>query len=196
MPDYFTLAELRALPDMGDAVKYTNARCEAAAAYIVGIIEREVGTSFVHRTIEDEAHDGGGVAVFLNKPYVRSITGAKVNGVALADTLVPAQGAAYRVVGGSPVAFPAGFQALTVTYVAGYTAEPPPDIKDAAIVGTRARLLETTSQAGMPARTTSQTSDMGTTNFVVAGEDQPTGYPEVDAVILGWKARLDVGSFA
>ena len=38
--EYFTEAELRALPHMSDTTKFTTARCDAAAAYIVGIIER------------------------------------------------------------------------------------------------------------------------------------------------------------
>jgi hypothetical protein len=59
--------------------------------------------------------------------------------------------------------------------------------------GTRARLLTMDSQAGIEDRRTSLSTDAGTIGFVIAGEDRPTGYPEVDAVILGWKKRLGSG---
>jgi hypothetical protein len=80
-----------------------------------------------------------------------------------------------------------------VTYAAGYSATPPADIKDAALQATRARLLTMDSQAGIEDRRTSLSTDQGTISYVIAGENRPTGYPEVDAVILGWKNALGPG---
>jgi hypothetical protein len=83
-----------------------------------------------------------------------------------------------------------------VTYQAGYSSTPPSDIKEAALQATRARLLTMDSQAGIEDQRTSLSTDQGTVNYVIAGEDRPTGYPEVDEVIMGWKRKLDVFGFA
>ena len=58
--------------------------------------------------------------------------------------------------------------------------------------GTRAYLLETRDQAGVLDRRSQMTNELGgSTTFVIAGKDHPTGYPQVDAVIVGWRDRLN-----
>ena len=52
MPDYFTLEEVQDTPDVD--FDFEDERIEAVAAAVVSIIEREVGTSFIARTVEDE----------------------------------------------------------------------------------------------------------------------------------------------
>lgn len=199
-PDYFTLAELRALPDMSDATRYPDATALLRAAEVVGIIEREVGTSFVARQVTDEPHDGGYYAIPLRVMFALDGTvSANEDGAAVTDDLVVRSGVLRRFSPGNRtdvLPWNRGIGNVLVTYSAGYSTEPPPDIKAAAMKATRARLLEQDSQAGIEDRRTSMTNEMGTTTFVVAGEKRPTGYPDVDAVILGWKARLDVGGFA
>jgi hypothetical protein len=194
-PEYFTLAELRALPDVSDTVRYTEARCLAAAAYVTAIIERECNTSFISRAIAGEVHDGGCYEIFLTKPWTLSVTSATENGVTVTDTLRLKTGAVLRFATGSYVPRPwlQGFGNIAITYAAGYSAAPPADVKEAALQGTRARLLTMDSQAGVEDRRTSLSTDMGVISYVIAGEGRPTGYPEVDAVILGWKKRLGSG---
>ena len=190
MPDYFTLAELKALPDMSGE---TDARIEAAAAWAVEIIEREVGTSFVARTVTDEVHDGGDAIVVLDTPYVLSVTSATENGSAVTDTLSAKAGVLRRFSTGSyaPGAWLAGCGNVTVTYEAGYSSTPPGDIKEAALAATRWHLLEGRANNVHSPRQTSITNEMGgTVNFATAGADRPTGYPDVDAVIIGWRTRL------
>jgi hypothetical protein len=193
MPDYFTLAELNELPNMAEP-RYTDSRKEAAAAYVVGIIEREVDTSFVSRTVTDERHSGGEVEIFLESNHVLSVTSATVAGVAVTDTLrVTDSGILTRFPTGSsyPTVWPQGCDNVLVTYAAGYSATPPADIKEAALQATRWRLMATNSNSDLNARQTSMTNEMGgTVQFAVAGTDRPTGYPEVDAVIVGWRNRL------
>lgn len=198
MPDYFTLAELRALPEMSDAATYTDARIEAAAAYVVAIIEREVGTSFVARTVTNEMHDGGADVIVLDSPYVLSVTSVTEDGVAVTDTLRAPDGVLRRFLPNTytPSYWTGGSGNVLVTYQAGYSTTPPADIKEAALLATRARLLETNSNAGIDDRRTSVNTDMGVINYVVAGENRPTGYPQADAVILGWKRRLNAGGIA
>jgi hypothetical protein len=199
VPDYFTLAELDALPNMSEA-RYTNARKEAAAAWAVGIIEREVGTSFVARTVTDETHDGGCYEIVLRRPFVLSVTSATEDSVAVTDTLRASGGVLRRFASATSftaLRWAAGVGNVAVTYEAGYSTVPPADVKEAALQATRWRLLATNSNSDLNARQTSITNEMGgTVNFAVAGPDRPTGYPDVDAVIIGWRNRLDVFGFA
>jgi hypothetical protein len=197
MPDYFTEAELLALPDMSGE---TSARITAAAAWAVGVIEREVGASFIARTVTAEIHDGGTDAIVLDKPYVISVTSATEDGVTVTDTLRVRHGILRRFSGATsftPITWTSGVGNVSVTYQAGYSSTPPADIKEAALAATRWHLLEGRANNVHSPRQTSITNDMGgTVNFAVAGTDRPTGYPDVDAVIIGWRDQLDVFGFA
>ena len=182
--EYFTEAELKALPDMSSE---TTSRIDAAGAWAVGVIEREVGTSFIARTITDEVHDGGTDAIILRKPYVISVTSATNTLRVRAGTLRKFSSATSF----APMVWAAGCGNVTVTYQAGYSSTPPADIKEAALAATRWHLLEGRASNVHSPRQTSITNEMGgTVNFGVAGTDRPTGYPDVDAVIVGWRNRL------
>lgn len=185
MPEYFTLEELKALPDL-DAARYDDEMMERAAAYIEGVIERAVGTSFVARTFTKTLRESD-ADTLLGSPYVLSVAS-----VVIADAAAPSS---FAVEGFSSVglsrSWPNTGRHVTVTYTSGYSDTPPADIKEAALQGTRARLLDTAGNAKVNDRTASVTNDAGgTTSYVLAGVDRPTGYPEVDAVILGWRKRL------
>lgn len=190
-PDYFTKAELQALPDMSGE---TEARIIAAAAWAVSVIEREVGTSFIARTVAGEIHDGCSRNIVLDQPYVLSVTSAMEDGVVITDTLRAKDGVLYRfsdVLSYSPTGWAWGNGNVSVTYQAGYSSTPPADIKEAALQLTRWHLLEGRASNVHSPRQTSITNDMGgTVNFAVAGPDRPTGYPDVDAVIIGWRRKL------
>ena len=191
MPEYFTLAELKALPDMSG---FSDDRIEAAAAGVVAIIEREVGTSFVPRTVTNEIHDGG-IPVVLGAPYVISVTSVSDSGSVVTGTFTARDGVLLRASGSST--FTRGSGNVSVTYQAGYSAQPPADIKEAALKATRWKLLESRASNDVSARQTSMTTDMGgTVNYAVAGPNRPTGYPDVDAVIIGWRDVLQLPSFA
>lgn len=195
--DYFTETELKALPDMSSE---TSARILAAGEWAQGVIERVVGTSFVARTVTGEVHDGGRSEIVLNKPHVLSVTSATEDGVSVTDTLRVRSGIVRRFSGATsftPITWSSGTGNVLVTYQAGYSATPPADIKEAALQATRWHLLEGKASNVTSPRQTSVSNDMGgTVNFAVAGPDRPTGYPEVDAVIVGWRDQLDVFGFA
>jgi hypothetical protein len=197
--EYFTATELDELPNMSEG-RYTTARKEAAAAYIVGIIERTVGTSFIARTVTDERHDGGTDAIVLERPYVLSVTSATEDGAAVTDTLRVVHGVVRRFSGATsftPITWASGTGNVLVTYQSGYSSTVPADLKEAALQATRWRLMATNSNSDLNARQTSITNEMGgTVNYAVAGKDRPTGYPDVDAVIVGWRDELDVFGFA
>lgn len=197
--EYFTEAELRALPDMDDTTVYTAARVSAAHDFVVGIIERRVGTSFVSRTVTAEVHDGGAYGIALDRPYVLSATSATENGVAVTDTLtVRGGGVLYKFASGAyqPTIWTEGMANVSVTYAAGYSSTPPADIKEAALIAARDHLLATDSTASVDDRYTQVTNEAGTASLAVDDDDHPFGLPRVDAVIVGWANRLDVLGFA
>lgn len=202
MPEYFTLPELRGLPDMGAVNTYTDAAVELAAAYIVGVIERVVGTSFIGRTLT-ETYDGGDgwrYGLPLRSPFVVSVTSVTENGVAVSPVPVDPDGSGvlYKYPTGAtrPSLWSYGRANIVVTYVAGYSTVPPGDVKEAALQGTRYRLLATRSGAGQTGRRKNLVTDAGTFDLSTAGPDAPTGYPEVDAVIIGWRELLGSVGFA
>lgn len=184
--EYFTLTEFRGLPDMGSQQAYPDARIEAAEDYIVGTLEREVNTAFVERT-RVETHDGGCYSILLDHAYVQSITSVTVDGTALtvSELQAPA-GLLQRIVADTPQWFDNGHQNVVVTYVYGYSSTPPLDIKEAVMQGVRSYLLSKKTSGGTDDRRTQLSTEGGTMSLVIAGEDRPTGYPELDAVINRW----------
>lgn len=200
-PDYFTLASFRdEMPDMDNATTYPDARVLRAAKHITAIIEREVGTSFIARTATAEKHNGGTAAIILRKAFPIEVDSATENGVTVTDSLAIVNGILRRYSTGSfvPVTWTWGVGNVAVTYTHGYTstlADVPGDIAEAAMQGTRSYLLEHSSNSSVLDRRSSMTNEVGTTSFVLAGEERPTGYPEVDAVIVGWRKRLNPMGF-
>ena len=192
MPDYFTLAELRAMPDVSSTSTYPDARVEAAAAYIVGVIERVVGTSFIGRTVTDEVYDGGCTGIVLKAGYVQAVSSATLDGAAVTETLLVRSGVLYRVTGtnNTPIDWPEGHGNVTVTYTAGYSSTVPGDVKEQALKGTRAHLLAGGGASSMNERRTSLSTEMGIVGLTVAGGEQYTGYPELDSTIQDWERRL------
>lgn len=184
MPDYFTLAEFRALPDMADDTVYTDAKVDAAAAYFTAIVERELGTSLVPRTVTETLDGTGSSTLLLSTPYVRSVTSITVGG-SIVDTagIVSAGGVLRYTSPGFP--WTSGVANVVVTYQAGQFDECPADIKDAVMWATRDRLLSQADQSGVDVRKTSVSTDFGTTNYILPGEKRPTGYPDLDAAIAG-----------
>ncbi|NUO35883.1 MAG: hypothetical protein HOQ45_02425 [Nocardioidaceae bacterium] len=183
MPDYFTLAEFRALPDMSDATTYADAKVEAAAAYFTAIVEREIGEPFIPRTYTETVDGTSGPILMLARPAIRSLTSVTVGGVSVDTAALNSAGGVLRYTGGASWAY--GVGNVTVTYVAGRYGTCPDDIKSAVMWATRDRLLSQADQAGIDVRRTSITTDFGTTNYVLPGEKRPTGYPDLDAAIAG-----------
>lgn len=199
---YFTLAELRALPDMSDATRYTADLCTAAGEYVEGRIESFVTTAFYPRQVTDEMHDGDEANargwIQLRKRHPLTITGCKQNGVALTAGELAGLYLKFRTLrrraSGSYTTFLdwlPGRDNILVSYTHAYSATVPGDIKGAALQWTRARLIATVSDAILQDRTSSITNDVGgTTSFVLAGVDRPSGFPDVDAVLVDWRDRV------
>lgn len=194
-PDYFTLDALRSLPNMGDVAKYPDARVLSAAAHITATIEREVGTSFVART-KSGSFDGGSFITL--GPFAQAVTAVTENGASVATNLCHLRaGILRRKSGSSFVSWASGLGNVTVTWQDYYSTTPPADVAEIAMQGTRAYLLSKNENNIMSARETGiQTDSGGVINYAIAGPDRPTGFPEVDAVIIAWRDRLNVFGFA
>lgn len=199
---YFTEAELRALPEVDDTVRYTSTRVTAVGEEVERIIEDFVGTSFVARSYTEthsgtEANRRGGW-IELEQVYPIAVTSGSQNGVALTtqeveDLWLEHRTLRRRATGSytSFVSWESGFGNVEITYTAGYSTEPPASIKQAALRATRYRLLTTDGKSGVSDRATSITNDFGNVHLSTADEDHAFGIPEVDSVLLSWRRRLE-----
>jgi hypothetical protein len=194
-PDYFTLVELRALPDCSD---FQDADILAAAAYFVAIVEREVGRPFIPRTYTDTLDGANRRSLTLSQGSIRSLTSVTVDGVAVNTALLATTSGVLRYLGYTTWIW-SGVQSanVVVTYVAGKYATCPDDIKNATMWATRDRLLSQSSAAGIDTRATSMTNDLGgTTTYMLPGEKRPTGYPDLDALIASYCRNVPSLGFA
>ncbi len=186
-PDYFTLAEFRTLPDMDDAVEYTEAKVLAAAAHFTTIVEREVGVPFIPRTYTETLSGAGttGLALAHTPTELTSVT---LNGTTVDVSRLDFTSGVLRYTStyGPGTAWGPGVGNVVVTYTAGAYDECPADVKNAVMWATRDRLLGQADQAGIDIRKTSVTTDFGTTSYILPGEKRPTGYPELDALIASY----------
>jgi hypothetical protein len=182
-PDYFTLAELRALPDCGSTT-FTDAQINAAATYFTAIVEREIGYPLIPRTFTDVLDGGGFWGLVLSQAYVRSLTTVEVDGASVSTALLTVSGGVLRYLDGS--AWSDDIANVEVVYSAGRYATCPGDIKNACLWATRDRLLSQSDSSGIDVRKTSVNTDFGTTNYILPGEKRPTGYPDLDAAIAGY----------
>jgi hypothetical protein len=191
--DYFTLAELRALPDVTEG-GFTDAQITFEAEVMQSAVESACQASFVGRATVETLDGTGGTTLRLKTPYVISITSVTVDGVTLTDQFTVDAGILERRTAGTYTSQPwtRGRRNIVVTYSAGYSSSPPSDIKGAVMWAVRDRLLTKGSQNGIDVRRTSVTNDLGgTVQYVLPGEKRPTGYPELDAVIARWANKLN-----
>ncbi len=197
-PDYFTLAEFRALPGCTGST-FTDAQINAAASYFVQIVERETKCSFIPRSRVDNLRGDGSATLELSSADVRSLTSVTVAGVtvnvagldATSGLLRYATASAFGTTGWTCGA------AVVVNYTAGRYATCPADVKDAVMWATRDRLLGQSDAAGIDIRKTSQSNDLGgVTTYILPGEKRPTGYPDLDAVIASYSRSAPAIGFA
>jgi hypothetical protein len=179
MPDYFTIAELRARYSELDDVAYPDAAVDDVAATAEQAIEDACNVAFVPRVATDvvSTQTPYGERRLLNPP-VRSIDSA----VDASANSIDVTGA---VVDGRWVALPDGWPSgqVSITYTHGHT-EPPLRVKQAAMVLTREWLISgpvTDRQTQLP------TEAGGAVNLAVPGGRFGTfGIPEVDAAVAAY----------
>lgn len=196
---YFTTDDLRGLPDIDDQERFSDERCEAAHDWIVGVVERECGTSFIPTVVEDERLSGGGLDwLALRHTYVQSVEAVTVDDTAYTsdevEALLVQDGFLYQPSYGTWPSTARGN--VLVSYTHGYSTEPPVDLKEAMMRAARYWLLTQHQWSAADARSTSISNEFGNVQLSVAGRDRPTGLPDVDATIIAWRDRVRVPSVA
>lgn len=191
---YFETDELRALPDMADDIRFPDDRLLAAHDWIVSIIERECDTSFIYKQETQQLSGNRTAALLLPASYVVSVDEVTVDSVALTtdevDALYLEHGVLYQPSGYCWSSATRGN--VTVTYTAGFSVTPPPDLKEAAMRAARNWILTSDAWTGKDSRATAINNEYGNIQLVTAGPDRPTGLPDVDATIMAWARRVRV----
>lgn len=184
---YFSLSELRALPQMSDTSRYPDDRLVAARDYVEALIERVCRTSFIARTktaTVTNPYGGSSSLLMLPDSWVLSVTSGTLDGVALdVSTLRVSSGVVYR----ASTSWPGYGSTFTLTYQAGWSEQCPPDLKEAALTAARARLVAVDGRSGVPANALSISNEFGNVQLATPGPMTPTGIPDADAVIMGYR---------
>ncbi len=150
--------------------------------------ESYCGVAFVTRFARDVLDGSGGDSVYLSHLYPRSVLSAKVEGIAQTGTAtwdLYESGLVVRDTG----FFAWGHRNVEITYEHGLEVVES-EIREAALVATRAKLLSDSGGGSIPAGVTQLITDAGTYNF--GRPSVPFGIPEVDQV-LGMHRVLPVG---
>ena len=194
---YVSIEEVRTLKDMADEGKYPDVDIDAAIAWFETRFENHVGMAFVPRTATERLSGRCSTLMLRHWPVrsitaVRSYTTPTVN-VAftvdeLADLLFDPTGTVQR--------YSYGYwpHDVEVDYVHGQ-AEPPADVRDAALVAVREKLLEDISGARGNRQFAVATQD-GIVRSSTPGDDRPFGIPSVDVVAQAYRSRYRVPAMA
>lgn len=182
---YVSLTTLRALPNLSDTAKFTDAELTAAISWFEVTFEDYTGVAWETRTVTAERHYDPGTEVLLNKWPARTISAVRAFSTAttstpytaaeLADLRLDPTGPISRTTLGS---FQSAFGLIEVDYTHGYTTTAPTDIVEAAKVAIRDRLL--TDNTGN--RVYAVSTDAGIIRQSTPGPRTPFGIPSVDEV--------------
>lgn len=183
---YVAVADLRALPNLSDTVRFTDAELAAATTWFETVFEDYTQVAWQPRTVLGEAHFlRRADTLTLRHLRPRSITAVNSYTSAIAATAFTADelaalraepdGTVRRL--GYVASFSSDYGLITVDYTHGYDA-PPADVVEAAKIAIRAHLLDD-YQAN---RQYSVLTEAGIVRTSQPGPDRPFGLPEVDAV--------------
>jgi hypothetical protein len=187
---YVTIAEIRALPNLGDALKFTDDELAQAREWFETTFEDYTGLAFVPR-VATERVAGGSRTIKLGHWPVRSITAvrsytsagafASFTTAELEDLQLGTLGRVKRYSLGY---WPADVE---IDYTHGQAA-PPADVKREALVAIQEKLMEDNS--GRPVdRTYGVATDGVFVRSILPGPDKPFGIASVDAVANRYRAR-------
>jgi hypothetical protein len=187
---YVTIAEIRALPNLGDAVKFTDDELAQAREWFETTFEDYTGMAFVPRTATERL-DGHCSTLMLKHWPVRSVTAVRSYTTAtvytsfsageLADLKIDRTGEIKRYSLGY---WPADVE---IDYTHGQAA-PPADVKREALVAIQEKLMEDNS--GRPVDRTYGTATDGVfVRSILPGKDKPFGIASVDACANRYRAK-------
>src|SRR5687767_11879206 len=181
---YLTVAQVRALPNLSDAAKFTDPEITAAIAWFETLFEDYTGVAWETRTVTGERHylTSSG-SLILKHLYPRVISAVRTYSDAtttvaytaaeLADLRIDQSGVLRRVSLGS---FTSGYGVIAIDYTHYATATPPADVVEAAKEAVRAHLLDD-YQAN---RQFAVSTEAGIIRTSQPGGDRPFGIQKVD----------------
>lgn len=199
----FPLAQLRQMPNLGDAQTYPVERLAVARAWVDDRLRRHLGTSVTPRwrkavgtaaTMAQELPEGGEALVVADR-YAHTLQavhfdGVALSGGALAQLVLRRPGLLTTVTGVDTWPAPDDWTTVVVRYVAGAFDQCPTDLQEACLTAARARLLRRDGASGIPGNATSMTNEFGNIRLAQPSEDEPTGIPEVDSVWNAYRRDL------
>lgn len=191
---YVTLEELRALPNLGDVVKFTDAELTAARTWFETTFERYTGVAWVprQRTLR---LDGTGTAALRLPNLYPTVTAIRTYAGGVATAYTPAELADVDAAPSGVLTrlslgyFPRGTRNIEVEYSHGL-ATPPADVVEAAKVAIRDKVL--TDNVGN--RQFALVTQEGVVRTSTPGPDRPFGIPFVDEVANARRVDTGVGS--
>jgi hypothetical protein len=185
-PTYVTVGQLRALPNLVDTTKFTDAELATAAVWFETLFEDYTGVAWTPRTVTDERHWGTGDLLILDhlKPitvsavraYSDAATSVAYTAAELADLHLEPSGIIRRNTLGW---FTSTYGLVAVDYTHGFDS-PPADVVEAAKTAIRDHLIVDYQANRQYAVSTEAGIVRTSTPDAAAG--RPFGIPEVDAV--------------
>lgn len=176
----FELAELRALPSIQDVVRFPVAALRVARDQVTTFINDYTLTAFVE-TFFEQTYDGKASNTLLTeRGNPQRVLFASLDGVA-EDTSewTVARDGRVRAATTWMTTRTEG-QGVVLRYTYGEK-RPPADLKRAAIALAQNWLLSV--ESSIPDRARMMTTSWATFQLSSAGEEFPTGYPEIDSVL-------------
>jgi hypothetical protein len=180
----FEIAELRSFDEaLADDVTYTSLRLAQAREDATERLENAADVAFTVRATRQTLSGDGTTRLLLPHTDVVELYEAWIDGIEvdLADVEVKPEGILVYASG-----WTLGTNNVEVRYTHGYEATPEP-VKRAA----KMLAVEYVVTSALPARATSQSTDVGDFRIAIANVDagRDTGIPEVDAVISRFGRR-------
>lgn len=182
---YVALAEIREQPGLDNITRYTTAEMAKARRWFEEKFELYTGVAWVPRYRRERLNGNGRTSLMLPDYDIRTIrsvraysnasTFTEYTAAELADITFAESGIVTRATLGS---WTSGVNNLIVEYECGRDAPVPSDVREAALVAIRDKLLS--DQIG--SRQYSVVTELGNVRFVLAGEGRPFGIPFVDQV--------------
>ena len=175
-----SLADLWALDDkLADTTRFPLARVLALRNWFEAVVDAAVGSSLLERYWVRPVRVPARTSL-LSVPDLYPRRLVRLEG---ASGPLPVEGAEAELGGTLVLPSEVGPGSYEAGLVAGIFPAPPQDLREAGTSAVRSRLLE--GRSPIAARQTAvRTSDGDLISMSLASKDRPTGYPDVDAVIL------------
>lgn len=186
---YFEISDIRAFSESiaENPSRYTAAKIREARDTASERLETECVLSFTPRLAREIVKGAGRRLLVLPHNGIREIYAVEVDGVALTEEeldeltledygVLAAEGSAW-------------YEGSVISIAYGHGLDAPEDsVKRAAMILAVDHLVP----SAIPARAMSESTDLGTIRYSIAGRDGATGIPDVDAVIKRYGRRTPV----